>query len=417
MIGIFVLCQSVLFVSADDNVLINIPIENSEEMVSRYIDYVYSSMGNFYSDYSSSSYYVNYSAGVKTAIVRTIWGDVEVPIETYLDSGLQLRANCYGYAFRFFYAPQDLNNVMGYNLKEGGRFGFYKQQPGEFAVKANGLTVNITETESVIVSNYYDLILRLDQVLGSSWYTNAQRMNVMQQLLQADASALGYTITEMTSMAIPNAQSYSNKRLIALVVANGDYHFYMQHSDNTWSHKGGTEQPSNKCFDCNIELNNTNIRSHACEGDYQDGMVKFFYITKDAVIDYGHGNGCFDTSTRTAIVLAERVGNEVFSAEFIETVPEDYLTGYIDYVGDVDFYNFYVLESDDFNFTVEAEGGYDIGIVIYNSSGDTVATAVTYSGIATFSVFLSSSDDYYIGFYALDQNIYAYKTVSYTWYQ
>ena len=114
--------------------------------------------------------------------------------------------------------------------------------------------------ETKILYNYNDLSAYQARVLSDNNYTNEQRMDIMQQLLEADALELGYSILEMTSDTIPDAQSYNDKRLIALVVDEGNYHFYMQHSDNTWSHKPGNQAPSNKCLECGISLNNSNIQ-------------------------------------------------------------------------------------------------------------------------------------------------------------
>jgi hypothetical protein len=63
--------------------------------------------------------------------------------------------------------------------------------------------------------------------------------------MKYDASRIGYTVTEYTvpSTGIPTISG--SKRLIALVVGTTDYHYYMQHSNGTWSHKPGISSVTN----------------------------------------------------------------------------------------------------------------------------------------------------------------------------
>ena len=63
------------------------------------------------------------------------------------------------------------------------------------------------------------------------------------------------------------------------------YHFYMQHSDGTWSHKPGNLNVTNKAIYNNstgsqliltdITLTNENIYFYANSGLYQNGNLKF----------------------------------------------------------------------------------------------------------------------------------------------
>ena len=138
-------------------------------------------------------------------------------IENYPSVAMEVRMNCYGYSF---------SNVLFGSID--GTNGFsYKQQPGEFV--AYGLRSNIIHFGDT-----------LDYGI---------EMSVISNNLQYDGLRQSFTISEYTPNSSTIAQCVNNSRMIAVV--NGihynqqqgdmemDYHFYMQHSDGTWSHKPG----------------------------------------------------------------------------------------------------------------------------------------------------------------------------------
>ena len=211
----------------------------------------------FYTPSSDMEYYCN--TVVQNDYIST--ADSTKPIEVCADDGLQLRANCYGYAFRFSYGINSFyEEMLRWETVMDNKIYAYKQMPGEFANKANGLTLTDAGAGSFTIHNYEELRNFYQRTLfKKSLMTNSQKMSYLAQLMQADANAVGYTITQWTGTSVPDANTYSDRRLIAVVVADEDYHYYMQHSDNTWSHKVGYSAASDQCIDCEIQLTNQNI--------------------------------------------------------------------------------------------------------------------------------------------------------------
>ena len=72
----------------------------------------------YYSEYADAGYYRNTSVQDDDPISGEYY-------YWYRDDGLQRRANCYGYAFRLFYAPKVFPN----DVMIGEKFLSYKQQP------------------------------------------------------------------------------------------------------------------------------------------------------------------------------------------------------------------------------------------------------------------------------------------------
>ena len=198
------------------------------------------------------------------------------------NDGLQESANCYGYVMRLYY------------LNRGYTTYSYYQQPGEFANKSGGYTINCnignySRTETI--SDYGSLRDLQDDVIYPA--PEAARIEWFYQLMKADGARLGFTISKCASSDIYSAPSMTGKRLIALVVSSSNYHFYMQHEDGTWSHKDGHGATTKKCINHGYDLTNANITTHACEGSLAPSAttVAFFYITK-TVADTCHGDGC-----------------------------------------------------------------------------------------------------------------------------
>ncbi len=333
---------------------------------------------HFYSDYSDAELYRNTYLGEDYAFG---FGSVSM----YQDDGLQLRANCYGYAFKFFYALDDFPVEVQFPTLLGNTFERYLQQPGEFANKtSNPIELFLDSPEPYFtVTNRSDL----NDLYFSLFYdldSNAERMSLMTQLVIADAATLGYTVTEydVQTLGIPDSHSACNRRLIAMAVSDIDYHFYIQHSDDTWSHKGGSAQPSDRCIDHDHTLTNANIYQHACEGIYTGGIVKFFYITKDAVIDYGHLRGTYvptDTSTsdckRTSISPADRAGNHINMAKELGVIPKTFSNAKIDYIDDVDYYSFVPPTTGTYVITVTMDNSLPVTVELYDLSGNEISSS------------------------------------------
>ena len=342
----------------------------------------------FYSTYQDAGYYQN-------AQNPNGYG--------YLDDNLQLRANCYGYAFKMFYALDTFADEMA---QLDGSY-CYKQQPGEFADKSSGISMYSYNNPSNIIEtiyNYSDLMDYYGEYIFNDWkaiydqsfvFDLDSSMYYLVQLLQADANTLGYTLTEYVGEDIPTAQEYYNKRLIALVLSEYDYHFYIQHYDNTWSHKPGQSVPNNKCLDCDLYLTNDNIGSHACEGIYDGGVVKFFYITKSASIDQGHLRGSYDDCNGTSTVYADTAGNYFASATEI-TIPREYHSRKIDYRGDIDYYTFTNDTAGDYLFEFTANQGVPLTVVLYNERQEVLQTYYSAVGDIEFEYTLNENSIYVI---------------------
>lgn len=362
----------------------------------------------FYSDWESAEYYKNTFFCTDYIEYFGFLSEVEI----YEDDGLQLRANCYGYAFRFFYSLDDFTEDMGQATYGERRYVNYKQRPGEFA---NKLALKIYDVGNTSVlatlNNRADLNSLYNKMFFSDCYSNTQLMHILQQLLTADASTLGYTITEYTGTTIPDSKSTSGKRLIALVVNQNDYHFYMQHSDNTWSHKPGEGQPKNTCISCEDILTNATIQTHACEGMYSGAELKFFYITKNAVVDYGHLNGLIGTSASTIVTNLEKAGNSIIAAKQLGLTPSTLGSGNIDYVDDIDFLAFTTQTAGTYSFVTNAVTDMPLAINLYSSSGELLYTMETTTGDTSFTYLLDANTEYFISIQSPEQQKHYYRRI------
>lgn len=327
----------------------------------------------FYSTFNDAHYYQN-----------------EPFLYGYLDDNLQLRANCYGYAFKMYYAKKAFPDESR---------SWYKQIPGEFANRYHGLTIysypdssNVVKTITTFdeLKDFYSGFLNYDY---GSIHKVEEAMHYIVQFMQADANTLGYTLTEYTGESIPDAQEYSDKRLIAVVSGGNDFHFYMQHYDNTWSHKPGALAPMNVCFDCENSLTNENIRSHACEGFYNGGIVKFFYITRSASIDQGHLDGQASDCKRTSVIDADHAGNYFASATEI-TIPGTYYSKRIDYRNDIDYYVFTNDTEGNYLFAFTANQGVPLTVVLYNERKEVLQTFYSAVGDIDFEYSLNENSLY-----------------------
>ena len=373
----------------------------------------YDVMGKYYSTVMDSLLYSNVLVSNAYVVIN---GQV-CPV--YQDTKLQLRSNCYGYAFKMFYHPASF--PVTYTIQPGnqGSFGLYKQQPGEFANKQGGLSLfRQNGTIYAQISNYSSLQPVLNSILTNSSITNTERIFLFTQLLQADAAKLGYSVTPYSGSSVPSATVATNKRLIALVVNRfvidgevyGDFHFYMQHSDNTWSHKPGYLEATNRCLDYNSSahnytLTNSNILSHALEGNYSGGAIQLFYITKDAVIDYSHENGHYASSVYTPLYSGDNAGNYYCASKYLGWSPTSQTSAACDYPGDYDCYSFVASQTKAYTISFSSNHSFNIVCSICDNNQSTIVnnTVVSSNGSLTTPT-LQFGQGYTLRFFAPTYN-------------
>ena len=317
------------------------------------------------------------------------------------DDNLQYRANCYGYALRMFCAVS--GNYTYYNA--------YKQQPDEFVFKGNGgLNLYRHGQYSFTITDWEDLVMVYNEIFSAENSAASIKLNFVYDLMVADMNELGYTITQTTASSLENDPNTSTRRLCALVVGDYDYHFYIQHSDGVWSHKPGQSVPSNKCLDCQLPLTNANFAEHALEGGYTKG-IRYFYVTKSAVIDYGNLNGHYDSCKGTSVYSPDGAGNTFIPAKVLP--PSVTLAGRIDYKGDADFYAINIASPGTRTITVTTTSvdttpdPYPISISVYLPTAMFVKSASSTTGTATLTNQFSKGI-YYIQITSSGQSAYEY---------
>lgn len=294
-------------------------------------------------------------------------GDTAAYIDSTDYASLQKRANCYGFALRMYYTPDAFDEVDD---------GAYKQQPGEFADKS--LLTGI--------SNYNDLYnAYVDKICGSGL-----TIDFIMSFVRTDMATLGYQVlstAKYTSASqIPSAGN-ANKRLILLVVGTLDFHFYLQNSDNTWSHKPGSSEAKNVCNAHGTTLTNANILSHMQESGYDKDYL-FFYVDKPAQIDYGHLKGHNDDSVQTSLSWIDSAGSNQNTAERIYPTSNLHY-GRFDGKDDVDYYAFCATFSGTQTVPFSLNTGEAVVINVFSTTS-TSPIAWTYlsagSGSVSFTV-------------------------------
>lgn len=361
------------------------------------------SPNEFYSTFCSGRYYVNSEDSID-----------QNGVTLYEDDGLRFRANCYGYAFRFFFAPTSMARETAiYTTLDGEVIRGYLQRPGEFANKTNGLRITNANGSGSILRTIYnrtDLNSFYEEIFNSP-LSNDQTMYYLTQLLVADGNTLGYTVTEYTGTTIPDATKYCDKRLIAVIVTDTDFHFYMQHTDNTWSHKPGMNEPIDRCAGtCSCELKNSNIKTYAEHGPYEGGALKFFYITKNAVVDYGHLGGAYTQRTHsiesvyTEPAYVDLAGNNYIAAKNLGTIQTITYTGNTDYVGDRDCYLFKLSTSGTVSFTFTTAGNTSLEVFLYDKQKNQLITRTSQNGTISFSYVLTANEEYVLKVWSPNQH-------------
>lgn len=288
---------------------------------------------------------------------------------------IRYRMNCYGYAFGFI---RDRSVQTWENSS-------YKQQPGEFA-----LTADKGKTLPVVVEDD----------------PKATMTNVINNM-KLDAARWGYTVSGCAPLYAEIGDTGTTARVIALVTGGNDYHFYMRHSDGTWSHKPGSDSVSNLSISSQVPLTNENIQRCANEGRYADGELRFFVITKPAVIDYPHGERCcsalFWPCSHTQIPLypQEKAGDN------LQTACTKYVgntSGRIDYADDHDFYCFIPSATRTYTIKTTCATDADLDCKVYNNAG-IVCKSMVNSGQVNASMRLVAGQPYYFDVYNYSKTV------------
>ncbi len=318
-------------------------------------------LNRYYSEYDSTKFYssVTPSSGTQTNLIR-------------------YRMNCYGYAFC---------NILYGNTYVNAFAQGYKQQPGEFAKTVDKCnTVN-----NVVVGN------------------SSQTMTNVVSNMQLDASRFGYTITQYSPTSSTVNQYGTGKRLIAVVTGNSDYHFYMQHSNGTWSHKPGSSNVTNLSLsDNSTVLTNSNILSLANSGAYAGGQLRFYIITKDAVIDKPHSSRCCDSwpcgHSQNTLYYLDQAGDYMKTSTSVATGCKD---GRFDFNYNHDFYCFVPPSTGTYTITTHTNSSADIDCKIYDENGGSLYNA-TNTGAVNVSLSLTVGKRYFFDVYNYSKTVVTY---------
>lgn len=243
--------------------------------------------------------------------------------------------------------------------------------------------VNSPSATGTSVINYVEGALfndfnKLNDLYGSEW--------------TIEPSSLGATVP-------------TGYRKIALVVRvnpvdaeNNDYHFYMRHSDGTWSHKQGAWAPTNHSISSDpaspVILTDNNINSMAQGSGYDDG-IRYYLIGKPPIADYAHEYGhvyCNNTNT----FFNDGTGETIQKSHSFSPSGEDSWEAMIDYEDDKDFYQFTPAVSGTYSFSVGMESGDGyMHMAVINQFGVTLKSEVNYAS-PTITIYLNANTTYYI---------------------
>lgn len=317
------------------------------------------------------------------------------------DDSLRRRANCYGYAMRLHYGKDDIDTWA------------YSQLPGEFYDKS-GSSMTYDDLYAYYESDYNNDGKVFD------WQT-------VYRFITYDAAQLGYSVTSVGSynpnvqFTPPAASTNSNKRLIALVEKNdgSDCHFYMQHDDNSWSHKPAANNATPNCIECGIALTNLNLSTHIhhyTDGTFEDtsvydGKVFLFWIDANGSPDRFHEEDQYDDPYCTRVSPKEIPGDYLCSAMHIEDITNETLINRINYIDDIDCFIFDVATTGDYNFTFQKDT-YAYRIYIgevangFAMSNTTVKSLYATTSSVSFTKNLQTGKRYFIKVIAHNQTSY-----------
>ena len=290
------------------------------------------------------------------------------------------RMNCYGYALQI-------------HSLAGSASDNYKQQPGEF--------YKDQQTYLYLLTEYH-----LQEIAG----TASTYFQFVKNKMINDFSSLNGDYGAEWTIALSSATETmpSGYRKIALVVAfNGelkDYHFYLRHSDGTWSHKRGASSITNRSCDSNVVITDSNINTVATEAGYTEGIC-YYKIKKSAVIDYPHVNGHGDSTLYTSMSLRDCAGEK---KEKSRVVTGGYTAAKFAYPRDEDYYAFTPTATTTYTFTTSLSGStYNVDIFVYDKYGNQIA-ADTSSSNASVTVSLNAGQRYFIRVYDVNQSLVPY---------
>lgn len=299
--------------------------------------------------------------------------------------------NCYGYA-------------MGFLLDSPAYVKAYKQLIGEFS-STNRWNIEYFYDQIDTYSsnsNFHDLV---------SYYYN--------QMMEYDSNEIGYTIEEFTPISSTVEQSNINQKIIAMTTGYNDYqhkytyHFYVQNNDGTWSHKPGEDNISNLSFDDGRILTNENIITKAKQGMYENGVLRFYKVTKDSVIDTMHlsrgSSWPASNSNYSHMVECEKAGDYYENA--LEIVPCDHEFR-INYDKDHDCYFIPITETG--NYTIKAipnYSSYTLKYVLTDRSGNYIGDSLSTNSNG-ISAGLYAGSQYYLDIYCTNNN-FEYASLEY----
>lgn len=343
-------------------------VENSSNYVSK-----------TFASYNRASYKPSLTVKYNAGIIRSQFyskyepgkfNTSEIPANNTDTDKIQYRMNCYGYAFC------NILNDEAHVVKASG----YKQQPGEFASLANK-----SKLESLQIKNNPEKLM--DNVVSN---------------LKLDAERFGYSITECPLTSSVAQQYGTSSRLIAVATGVDDFHFYMQHNDGTWSHKPGSSQVTNLSLNDNVILTNENIYYKANQGAYADGELRFFLITKSAVIDQPHTERCcvyFYQCSHTTPVYFKHLDK---AGDYLETsvgISAGSTNARIDFAKDHDVYYFTATQSKTYTITTTTTSSANLNCYVYDNNSPNRIGTDTNTGQVNLSVSLSAGSQYYIEIY------------------
>ncbi len=259
-------------------------------------------------------------------------------------------------------------------------FNPYIQQPGEF----------IRDNQS-----YFDFCLEMYYKFDDLSITSEALLNYLEQKMYGDFAALrnadgnDWTITRTTQTASVPA----GYRKIALTIGIGhDYHFYMRHSDGTWSHKPGGTEVTNLSLDTRVVITDSNIATAAREGRYDDG-VRYYLIKKPPIIDYVHGNGHNDDSLYTPFSFKDKAGETLKTST---TISGTSFSAMFDYLGDIDCYAFTPASSGEYTFSTSIDtSAYSVTLAVYDTYGNKLKEIVS-TGTSSLTVSMQQNTRYFI---------------------
>ncbi len=348
--------------------------------------------------------YLNPFYSVFDGHIGCVYTNSPIQGETIYDDGLQYRANCYGYALRMF-KRGPLNAVVDSNSPNNEVIYSYYQYPGDFLDSDKTYRFHREGEYTIEINNgimnayLYDgngistlLGTSLEVVEGNMLISNEEQRHLYLDLITADMAALGYTVTEVDPNDVNSAISNipTNKRLILLVTRkndnDGNFHFYMQHSDGTWSHKNGYSAPSNISLYSWLPLTNQNIVACGDESPsspigYNTNMI-FFYVDKPVTIDY--------TYSSTEIPHTTDMAGDIYQNARALEFPLNW-SGTIDYCKDIDFYTF-TAESTG-SYKISSSGNANAVLKLYNSNMQLIATG---TGTTGFNYSVTANAIYYL---------------------